>query len=124
MTIVLAVVAGVFLVLFLIMLFKSQRLQDRAGQQKAEIATLSEQWEANRQHYEAEKNRIHAEAQMAIAGAQQLVDQQLADLKQEAERIRQHYEAEARKSQEAAEALLAKTLQELEPLRKDESLQD
>ena len=124
MTIILAVFAGVFLVLFLIMLFKSQRLQDQVAYQKTEIATLTEQSETNRQHYEAEANRIHGETQAAIANAQQLVDQHLADLKQEAERIRQHYDTEARKSQEAAEVLLAKTLQELEPLRKYESLRD
>jgi len=45
-------------------------------------------------------------------------------LKQESERIRQYYDTEARKSQEAAEALLAKTLQEIGPLRKYESMRD
>ncbi|HXP63529.1 MAG TPA: DUF4041 domain-containing protein [Dongiaceae bacterium] len=45
-------------------------------------------------------------------------------MKQEAERVRQHYDAEARKSQEAAEALVAKTIKDFEPLRKYEHLRD
>jgi hypothetical protein len=106
------------------MLFKSQRLRDEVADRKAEITSLREQTEANRQHYEAETNRRQAESQAAISNAQQLIDQHLAELKQESERIREHYDAEARKAQEAAESLLSKTLQELEPLRKYESLRD
>ena len=186
MTIVFAILAVVFLVLFLVMFFKSQRLRDEATRQKNELASLGEQSEANRQHYETESLRIHneaqtvlnqeaeriqkhyeseairiqteaaqmkqesraeikqesdriqaeivriqteaaqvkQEAQAAISNARLLVDQHLAELKSEADRIRDHYETEARKSQEAAEVLLSKTLKELEPLRKYESLRD
>jgi ketosteroid isomerase-like protein len=94
-------------------------IQSRAHES---IAAMKQESERIRQHHESEVLRIHNEAQTAISNAQQLVDQHLADLKQESDRIRQHYDTEARKSQEAAEALVAKTLQELGPLRKYESL--
>lgn len=133
MTIALAIIAAVLLGLFIAMLRKSQQLQKLVADRDAELAALKQESAATRQHYEAESERvrkhyeteavrIHNEAQATISNAQQLVDQHLADLKQESERIRQHYDTEARKSQEAAEALLAKTLQELAPLRKYESL--
>ncbi len=124
MTIFLTVVAAAFLGLFIVMLLKSQRLQKLVTTREAEIVAVKQESAGIRQHYEGEALRIHNEAQTAISSAQQLVDQQLTDLKQETERIRQHYDNEARRSQEAAEALIAKTLKELEPLRKYESLRD
>jgi len=122
MTIFLAVAAVVFLGLFIVMLLKGQRLQKLVNARDTEIAAVKQESAGFLQHYEAEALRIHNEAQAKISNAQQLVDQHHADLKQEADRIRQHYDTEARKSQEAAEAFIAKTLQELEPLRKYESL--
>ncbi len=124
MTIALAVVAVVLLGLFIAMLLKSQRLQKLLAEREGEILAVKQESAGFLQHYESEALRIHNEAQTAISNAQQLVDQHLTDLKQESERIRQHYDTEARKSQEVAEGLLAKTLQELEPLRKYESLRD
>ena len=83
-----------------------------------------EESEQIRQHYEAETQRVYGEAQVAVADAQKQIDQQVAELKQESERVRQHYETESRKNQEAAAALVAKTIQELEPLRKFEKFRD
>jgi hypothetical protein len=45
-------------------------------------------------------------------------------MQQEAERIKQHYESESRKIQEAADALVTKTINDFEPLRKYEKLRD
>jgi F0F1-type ATP synthase membrane subunit b/b' len=45
-------------------------------------------------------------------------------MQQEAERIRQHYEAESRKIQEAANTLVSKTINDVEPLRKYEKLRN
>lgn len=61
--------------------------------------------------------RIQNEAQASVAEAQKLIDQQFAEMQQESERIRQHYEVESRKIQEAADALVGKTINDLEPLR-------
>ncbi len=63
-------------------------------------------------------------AQASVAEAQKLIDQQFADMQQESERVRQHYETESRKIQEAADALVAKTIKDYEPLRKYEKLRD
>jgi hypothetical protein len=68
--------------------------------------------------------RIQNEAQASVAEAQKLIDQQFAEMQQESERIRQHYEVESRKIQEAADALVGKTINDLEPLRKYEKLRD
>jgi len=124
MTIFLSIVVVVLLGLFIVMLLKSQRLQKLVADRDGEIAAVKQESETTRQHCEAEAHRIYNEAQTKISKAQQLVDQHHADLKQEADRIRQHYDTEARKSQEAAEALIAKTLKELETLRKYESLRN
>ena len=124
MTIILAIVAVVFLALFVVMLLKSQRLQKLVADSDATLATMKEEIETSRQRNRIEVVRIQNEAQIAVANAQGLVDQQLAELKQESERIRMHYDTEARKGLEAAEALLTKTLQELEPLKKYASLRD
>ena len=98
-------------------------------------AALEREVERIRKHYESEAIRIQGEAQAtasgaqnkaqaSVADAQKLIDQQLAELKQEAERIRQHYETESRKIQEAADAHVAKTIKDFEPLRKYEKLRD
>jgi hypothetical protein len=63
-------------------------------------------------------------SEAAVVEAQKLVDQQLAEMRQESERVREHYETEARKVQEAANALLAKTIKDFEPLRKYAQLRD
>jgi hypothetical protein len=68
--------------------------------------------------------RIQNEAQVSVAEAQKLIDQQFAEMQQESERIRQHYEAESRKIQEASDALVAQTIKDFEPLRKYEKLRD
>jgi hypothetical protein len=64
------------------------------------------------------------ESQASIAEAQKLIDQQFSDIRQESERIRQHYETESRKVTETADALVAKTIKDYEPLRKYEKLWD
>jgi hypothetical protein len=64
------------------------------------------------------------ESQASLAEAQKLIDQQFAEMQKEAERIKQHYETESRKIQVAADALVAKTIHDLEPLRKYEKLRE
>jgi hypothetical protein len=128
MTIILAILAALFLAFAIVVLIKNKKLEDNAlriqKETQAAIAEAQQESERKRQLYESETQRVYSEAQSAVAEAQKQLDQQFAELKQESERIRQHYEAEARKSQEAAEALLAKALKELEPLRKYESLRN
>ena len=68
--------------------------------------------------------RTQNEAQASLVEAQKLIDQQFAEMQQESERVRQHYEAESRKIQEAADAHVAKTIKDFEPLRKYEKLRD
>jgi hypothetical protein len=96
-------------------------VQKQFAQQSAELKQESERI---RQHYESETQRVYGEAQAAVADAQKQIDQQFTELKQESERLQQHYETEARKSQEAADVLVAKTIQEFEPLRKFEKFRD
>jgi ElaB/YqjD/DUF883 family membrane-anchored ribosome-binding protein len=67
---------------------------------------------------------IEQQARDSIAEAQSFIDQQLAEVQKEGERVKTHYQLEARKIQEAADALVSKTIQELEPLRKYEKIRD
>ena len=128
MSIILAILAVLFLAFAVVVLIKNKKLEDDAVrvQQEAQssIAQAQQESERQRQHYESETQRVYGEAQAAVAEAQKQLNQQFAELKQESEQIRQHYETEARKSQEAAEAMLSKALKELEPLRKYESLRN
>lgn len=117
MIIVSAILALVFLGLYLFMVFKANRLQKLVAQRDNEILTV-------RQNCEAETARVYGEAQNGVANAQNLIDQQMAEMKQEAERVRQHYEAEARKIQESANALASQKSAEIESLRKYERLRD
>ena len=128
MTIILAILAALFLAFAIVVLIKNKKLENDAlriqKESQAAIAEAQQESERKRQLYESETQRVYGEAQSAVAEAQKQLDQQFGELKQESERIRQHYEAEARKSQGAAEALLAKTLKDVEPLRKYESLRN
>ena len=117
MAIVFLVITLVCVGLFVAAMITNKRLEKRVAERDAEAERL-------RQYYESESLRIQTEAQTALKDAQTLVDQQVAEMKEESERIRQHYEDEARKTQTAADALVAKTLKELEPLRKYESLRE
>ena len=67
---------------------------------------------------------MQQESQASVAEAQKLIDQQFAEMQQEAERIKQHYESESSKIQEAADALVTKTINDFEPLRKYETFRD
>ena len=117
MLIALALVALVCLVLFIVATLKAQRIQKTLAARNVEVEEL-------RQHYNDETTRVQQAAQVALAEAQKVVDQQVAELEREREVIRQHYESEARKIQLSAEALVTKTLKELEPLRKYENLRE
>ena len=112
-TIIFAILALVFLGLYIALLFKSDRLEKLVADRDAEIAGTKQESERIRQHYESEAARIDREAQAALGNAQEFVNQQLAALGQESERVRQHYESEARRVQA-----------ELEPLRRFEGLRD
>jgi len=128
MSIFLAFLAVLFLGVAVYALIMNKRLEEalRRTQQDAQLSVNQAQQESQRakQFYESETQRVYGEAQTAVGAAQRQLDQQFAEVKLESEHIRHHYETEARKSQEAAEALLAKTLKELEPLRKYESLKN
>jgi hypothetical protein len=117
MVIACLIVALICVGLFIFATVNNKRLEKHAAAADAEAERL-------RQYYESETLRVRNEAQSALANAQVLLDQQLEESKQESERVRQHYEAEAHKSQAAGEALVAKTLKELEPLRKYASLRE
>jgi hypothetical protein len=121
MTIVFAVLFVLVLSLAIFLLIKNKRLEDEvlrinnwAQASVAEAQKLAEQKIATDQQ----------ESQAAVAEAQKLIDQQFAEMQQESERVRQHYETESRKIQEAANALVAKTIKDFEPLRKYEKLHD
>jgi hypothetical protein len=139
MTLVFGILAFVLFAALVGVLFLNKRLEGRINAEKQEVerarqesirvqseaqASLNQEADRIRQHYESEAVRIQTEAHTSIANAQKLIDQHAADLKAEAERIREHYDAEARKSQEAVETSLKKSHQELESLRKYESLRD
>lgn len=120
------------------------------AQKDEQVATANQQAENARTYYEAETVRIQNAAQKSldvevekirneaqaasekvqqqsratVIEAQKLIDQQIFEMQQETERIRKHYEIEARKIQEAANALVAKNVSELEPLRKYEKFRD
>jgi hypothetical protein len=117
MTIVLAIIAVVCLGLLVVAMFNNKKLEGH-------VAAANQETERLRQQYETETQRVYGEAQAAVADAQKQIDQQFTELKQESERLRQHYETETRKSQEAAAALVTKTIQEFEPLRKFEKFRD
>jgi Skp family chaperone for outer membrane proteins len=117
MVIACLIVALICVGLFIFATVNNKRLEKRADAADAEAERL-------RQYYESETLRIQNETQSALANAQALLDQQLDEAKQESECLRQHYQSEAHKSQVAAEALVAKTLKELEPLRKYVSLRE
>ncbi len=117
MAIACLIVALVCVGLFVFATINNKRLEKRAAAADAEAERL-------RQYYESETLRTRNETQSALANAQALLNQQLDEAKLESERAREHYQSEAIKSQVAAEALVAKTLKELEPLRKYESLRE
>ena len=94
------------------------------GAAEASIANIQQESERIKRECQSEVVQTKSEARVAIANAQKLIDQHAADLKAEAERIREHYDAEARKSQETVGTALKKSLQEMESLRKYESLRD
>jgi hypothetical protein len=113
----LAVAVGVVIFLF----NKKKKLEDTLfrTQNDAQAAIVEAQQSADQKI-----TAMQQQAQASVTEAQRLIDQQLAEMQQESERIRQHYEGECRKIQEAADTLVAKTIKDLEPLRKYEKLRD
>ena len=104
---------------------EAQKLIDQqSGEMRQEAERVRKYYESEaRNAREAADQRIaqmqqHSEA--SVAEAQKLIDQHSGEMRQEAERIRRHYASEARKIQEEADALVAKTIKDLEPLRKYE----
>jgi Meiotically up-regulated gene 113/Domain of unknown function (DUF4041) len=79
MSIFLGILAALFLGLFVITLLKSKRLEKEVVQRDVDILAAKQETADTRLHYEAEAHRIHGEAQVAIAAAQKIVDQQVAD---------------------------------------------
>jgi hypothetical protein len=117
MMILFAILFALSLGFAIFLLTKNKRLEDDALRTKNEAqASVTEAQNSAYQKITA----MQQESQTAVVEAQKLIDQQFAEMQQESERVRQHYETESRKNQEAAAALVAKTIQELEPLRKFE----
>jgi hypothetical protein len=118
---------------------EAQRISDEEhATAEKRIQQANDERERIRLHYQAEAQRISdeehaaaenrvlqatADAQARLRAAQKLVDEERAALSHELERVRQHYEAEAKNNVAAAEAIVAKMLRELEPLRKFGNLQ-
>jgi F0F1-type ATP synthase membrane subunit b/b' len=121
MTIFFAIIFALSLGFAIFLLIRNKRLEDDV---------LRTQNEAQASIAEAQKSAdqkiatMQQEAQASVVEAQKLIDQQFAEMQQESERVRQHYETESRKIQEAADALVAKTIKDFEPLRKYEMLRD
>ncbi len=121
MTITFAILFVLALAFAIFLLFKTKRLE-------AEVLRLQNWAQTSiadaQQAADQKVAAFQQESQASLAEAQKLIDQQFAEMQQEAERIKQHYETESRKIQEAADALVAKTIRDLEPLRKYEKLRD
>jgi hypothetical protein len=118
--IIILALIGLLIAVFIL----NQRLEKRLVERERAIVIQDQESERMRQHYESEKTRIYNESQLAVTGAQKLIDQQFAEMNKESERIRQHLEAEARRAKIEMDAVLSKTLKEIEPLRRFEALRD
>lgn len=127
MTIFFAILALAAVGFLVAVLIKNKTLENQVTAADREAERLRQHYEAEvlrTQQLETEKLRIQNEAEAGLSQAQTQIQQQYAEMKQEAERVRQHYEAEARKVLDAANALVAKTIKDFEPLRKYEGLRD
>lgn len=111
MTIFFAILAVVFLALFVAWLIKSIRLEHLITLKDLEIRAA-----------QLESENARNEAQAGLAEARALVNQQLVEAEQETERTRIHYEMEAQRIYEEAMATLAEKTQQLELLRRFEAL--
>lgn len=121
MTITFAILFVAALAFAIFLLFKNKRLEDEVFRMQNWAQTSIAEAQKSAEQKVAE---MQQESQASVAEAQKLIDQQFAEMQQEAERIKQHYESESRKIQEAADTLVAKTIRDLEPLRKYEKLRD
>ena len=121
MTIVFAILFVLVLGFAIFLLIKNKRLEEDVLRIKNEAqASITEAQNSAYQKITA----MQQESQAAVVEAQKLIDQQFSEMQQESERVRQHYETESHKIQEAADALVAKTIKDFEPLRKYEKLRD
>ena len=140
MTSFFAILAVVFLALFVVWFIKSRRLEQlvnqkdsdivaarletdnarrEAGQKLQEIQTWAEDV---RKHYEAEGARLQGDARAGLADAKRLVEQEMAEVRQVTEQTRLHFEAEAKRVYEEAMAAVTEKTQQLESLRRFEAL--
>jgi uncharacterized protein YoxC len=140
MTIFFAILAVVFLVLFVVWFIKSKRLEQLVTQKDSEIAAARletddarkeagqklqelQKWADDvRKHYEAEGARLQGDARAGLAEAKRLVEQEMAEVRQVTEQTRLHYEAEAKRVYGEAMAALTEKTQQLESLRRFEAL--
>jgi len=121
MTIFFAILFALSLGLAIFVLIKNKRLEDDVLRVQNEAqASVTEAQNSAYQKIAA----MQQESQASVVEAQKLIDQQFAEMQQESGRVRQHYETESRKIQEAANAHVAKTIKDFEPLRKYEKLRD
>ncbi len=116
MTIFFAVLAAVFLALFVVWYIKNKR-------GRTEVRQELQKWADDvRNHYEAEGARLAWDASAGLAEAKRLVELEMAEVRQVAEQTRLHYEAEAQRVYEEAMTALSEQTQQLESLRRFEAL--
>jgi Na+-transporting methylmalonyl-CoA/oxaloacetate decarboxylase gamma subunit len=121
MTIVFAILFLLALAFAVLFALRHKRLEETL--QRVQAETQASVAEAQRAA-EAKIAAAQRQSEISLAEAQKLIDQQLAEIQKESERVRQHFETESRKIQDAADALVAKTFKDFEPLRKYEKLRD
>src|SRR5215469_5398284 len=121
MTIVLAILFVVTLGLAIFFIIRNRKLEDEVVRVNnwAQTSIAEAQKVADQRITETQQ-----QSQASVVEAQKLIDQQFNEIQEESGRIKQHYESESRKIQEAADALVVKTLRDLEPLRKYEKFRD
>lgn len=135
LSVVLAIFALVLTTLYLAQRWAVSRLKAQLATKEAELAAVTAQSaglereaqakvDAAMRLYEGEVQRVNAQIREQLTKAQGLVDREREDLRLEAARVRAHYEAQARKVQDEADAIVAKTLNEVTVLRKYQSLKD
>jgi F0F1-type ATP synthase membrane subunit b/b' len=108
---------GICSILLFVFYFRTKKFESLLNQRESETETLKREGDAARRGYQADLIRIRTETQATI-------DQGQAEMHAEVERVRKHYQVEAQKIQSAADALLTKTLKDLEALRRFEGLRD
>jgi hypothetical protein len=111
------------LVFLLVAKFKVRRLERMCSEKIGELHVANQAAADASFRADAAVAAANADAQLRLAEAQKLIDEQRSAMVAETEGIRRHFESEAKRGVAAAEGLVAVMLRELEPLRKFGSVQ-